>query len=259
MANRGVIFRPSAGWYLFNWLLRNSSEKKQRQLQQEAKDRQAAHNAYLIDQEHISKEKLIERSERLYRLKIRSENPELYKELLVEDSQRLHLENEHREEAKAAAQMRMRIELESWHKARRRNRWISLIAFSILAIVVVVVRTLGPRYASLAVIENTNVAPDPETTLAPETPPTPVDVDPASVNYLYKLIRDTDVITEPGATIVMRTVHANKFVHVIGTSDGATGKWLRIRMHDGTEGYIPEEVADYVSDWEGSAPSKTSP
>src|ERR1700733_7310059 len=96
MADRGIVSRPSAGWYLFNWLIHSSAQKNAQRLQQDTIAQQAKYEGSLRENELLSQEKLIEKQaaaqERLYRLKIRSENPELYKELLAEDDQRQQLE-----------------------------------------------------------------------------------------------------------------------------------------------------------------------
>jgi Bacterial SH3 domain len=70
----------------------------------------------------------------------------------------------------------------------------------------------------------------------------------APVDDLGKTLSDTEVIDTSGT--VIGTVHAGRPVHIIG----ATPTWLRIRKHDGREGFIPVNAANDVGAWVGSAP-----
>lgn len=90
---------------------------------------------------------------------------------------------------------------------------------------------------------------------APATPaiaaiPSPATSALAAVDELGQMLSDSEVLDATGA--VIGTVHAGRPVHIIG----ATSAWLRIRKHDGQEGFIPSASADDVGAWVGSEPQR---
>jgi hypothetical protein len=89
---------------------------------------------------------------------------------------------------------------------------------------------------------------------SPSTDPIPTTLAPAisglaAVDELGQILSDNEVIDTSGT--VIGTVHAGRPVHIIG----ATPTWLRIRKHDGQEGFIPATAANDIGAWVGSAPA----
>jgi hypothetical protein len=222
-------------------------------LQQEAIDQKTVRRAHLIEQKHISQARLIEKrareQERILMLKIRSENPALFLELQAEAAQRLRLENQRRDETEAAEEIKREI----GRRARKRDIGVRIVFLASLIAIGIYVYLHQESHPFMSVATLVNTAP------TSEAPPSPVAAAAVPDDSLYQLTRDTNVVTDPGSDRTLRTLHADRPVHVIEKTDGAAGSWLRIRMHDGSEGYIPQNAALYVSDWSGSAPAKSSP
>jgi len=74
---------------------------------------------------------------------------------------------------------------------------------------------------------------------------------PRTVDHLGQLNSDADVLDLKGRVIA--TVHSGHFIHILALlSDGR----MKIRLHDGDEGWIAANAADDVGDWAGSAPER---
>jgi Bacterial SH3 domain len=84
---------------------------------------------------------------------------------------------------------------------------------------------------------------------APALVPAPV-VDVIGVNQLGQVAHDADVTADPAPGDALATIHEGHPVHLIGKA----GDWLKVRLHDGREGWITADAAEVVGDWIGSAP-----
>jgi hypothetical protein len=73
-----------------------------------------------------------------------------------------------------------------------------------------------------------------------------------AVDRLGRMLGDANVVDATGAVIAM--VHEGRPVHIIGL-DAAPSR-IRIRIHDGREGFIPGGSAVDVGEWAGSEPER---
>jgi len=97
--------------------------------------------------------------------------------------------------------------------------------------------------------------PSAATVFAPATPaiaavPSPATSAIVAVDELGQMLSDSEILDASGA--VIGRVHEGRPVHIVG----ATSAWLRIRKHDGQEGFIPAASADDVGAWVGSMPER---
>jgi hypothetical protein len=72
-----------------------------------------------------------------------------------------------------------------------------------------------------------------------------------AVDRLGRALNDTEVVDAAGAVIGM--VHEGRPVHIIGLDGGR----LRIRMHDGQEGFVRADSVADTGEWIGSVPERT--
>jgi Restriction endonuclease len=62
----------------------------------------------------------------------------------------------------------------------------------------------------------------------------------------YHCLKDSPVFESPAKSVrVVAQVHQGKGIHVIGFTDN----FLRIKMRDGTVGFVPKEIAEYKEAW----------
>jgi hypothetical protein len=72
-----------------------------------------------------------------------------------------------------------------------------------------------------------------------------------AVDRLGRMLNDAAIVDARGTTIGM--VHEGRPVHIIGTKIGG---WIRIRKHDGQEGFVAADSVADVGEWAGSVPER---
>jgi hypothetical protein len=88
--------------------------------------------------------------------------------------------------------------------------------------------------------------------LLPEDSPTAIPSAPAArVDRLGRVLNDAAIVDATGTVIGM--VHEGRPVHIIGFDAGR----VKIRKHDGQEGFVPADRVGDVGEWAGSVPERT--
>lgn len=72
-----------------------------------------------------------------------------------------------------------------------------------------------------------------------------------AIDRLGRMLNDVAIVDATGTVIGM--VHEGRPVHIVGADAGR----LRIRMHDGQEGFVAADSVVDVGEWIGSLPERT--
>lgn len=153
-----------------------------------------------------------------------------------------------------------------WGRRYGHNSWQWNLTWYLLVFhfrtVMTVVLVGGCIAAAIMVMANleTSPAPDFSTPVAapmtappmgvPVAIPTPAPGAASAVDTsgVYSLDRDAEVLGWPGGAPIGRTLHAGRKTHVLDRE----GNWLKVRMHDRTEGWIAADAAEFLEPWDDS-------
>jgi hypothetical protein len=117
-----------------------------------------------------------------------------------------------------------------------------MVAIGIAGALLLLVSILSPAPATAPSLA-TSTAYAPASAAPPTAPPIPVAPTEIAADELGRMLADADVLDASGAVIAR--VHAGRSTHIIGLDGAAT----KIRMHDGTEGFVPADRVADVGAW----------